>query len=117
MASWVHKEDVKVVQIYKELNVRDIYLIRFIVPSENSIFPEFYEVEIDNMKFPKELKYLIEGKVERCFFTYGMTEIDFYKVGGSFALTHSPRTGYNVQLILSDGELEKMVETIEKGEK
>lgn len=109
MAEWIHKENVTIDGVFKKLDMSNTYLIKFRIPIEGSIFSDTYEVLVQSPKMYQELNELIEGKRGRCYFAYGMTDIDFYKLKEKFALTDSPNDGYNVQLVLADGEIEKLV--------
>lgn len=112
MTNVVHK-NVEVDTMYKRLDISESYLLKLRVPVENSIFSQEYEVLISSTKFLEDLKDLVEGKRERCYFAHGMTNIDFYKIGKRFALTHSPDTGCNTQLILKNGEMKRIMNHLE----
>lgn len=112
MAKWIHKDNVTISGTFKELGMSNVYLIKLSILNEKSIFPDSYEVLIQSTEMYEQLNELIEGKRDRCYFAYGMTDIDFYKVHDKFALTHSPNAGYNVQLILAEGEINKLIDSL-----
>lgn len=113
MTNWIHKEDVTVDTVYKRLDVSETYLIKLRIPIQDSIFTEGHEILISDTNMLKELKELVEGKRERCYFAYGMTDIDFYKVGDKYAITDSPNAGYNIQLILANSGIEAIIRHLE----
>jgi hypothetical protein len=65
--------------------------------------------------FKNQLQELYEGKRERCYFSFGNHDIDFYKnKEGKFTIRHSPYEGLNMVFVLLDGELEKLLEEIKR---
>lgn len=109
MANWTIKDNVTVDEVYKKLDFSNTYLIRLGVPVQDSVFSETYEIHIRSTKLYKELNELSNGELKRCYFSFGMTDIDFYKVNDKFALTYSPAPGENTQLVLADGEMERLM--------
>jgi len=112
MADWIRKDDVKFNDLYKKMpDIYNQYLLILGVNNDKNIFLDRYEINIQDHEFQKELLKLKEGNKDRCYFAFGMQDIDFYKSKeGKFGITHSPYSGLNVQLILVDGEFERILE-------
>lgn len=113
MANWIKHENVKFDSIYKRVGyMTNQYLIKLRIPNKNSIFSDPYEFDVQDSKFKNQLNELKEGKRERCYFSFGMQDIDFYKIGDKFATTHSPHEGLNVQLVFAKNEFEELLQQL-----
>lgn len=111
MTEWIRKENVKIDGVYEEKGGFRTYLLKLRIPKENSIFCDEYEIYIQDSKFYNDLIDLKDNKRERCYFAFGMQDIDFYKLNDKCAITHSPHEGLNIQLVLADGQLEEILKT------
>lgn len=111
MAKWIHKYDVKFDSLYKKIPTSlSTYLLKISWNEEDGIFNESHQIDIQNSEFKEELLSFATGKTTRCFSSFGLQDIDFYKTNeGKFAITHSPHEGLNLQFIFADGEFEKLI--------
>jgi hypothetical protein len=111
LAEWFYKKEVEVLDVFKKMgHCIETYLIKFKIPVENSIFKDEYEFYVQQPNFFKKLVEFSEGKVERCYFAFGMQDIDIYRMkDGRYAITHSPHEGKNIQLILADGQFDEIL--------
>lgn len=119
MADWIHKKNVKFEGLYTKLpqTIHSEYLleISWDEVGKGKLSSTHYEtIKIWDSKFIEEVLQLKEGKRERCCFAYGMQDIDLYVNNGTFAITHSPFSGLNIQYIFSDGELDKLVSCLKE---
>ena len=73
------------------------------------MFTDLYEILIQNTRLHEQLSELVEGKREHCYSAYGMTDIDFYKLQNKFTIADSLRQGHNVQLILANEKMERLI--------
>lgn len=111
MAQWQHKYNVKINGIYKKIpSMSSEVMIELSWEVKGNIFPQTQMIKISNLNFETEINELYDNKRERCYFAYGMQDIDIYKLpDNSFAMTHSPFSGLNIQYVFADGEFAKFV--------
>lgn len=90
------------------------YLIKLTIPIKEYIHRSNRSIWNSNPKHKTEwaTKWTCQRKREHCYFAYGMTDIDFYKLQNKFAITDSTRPGHNVQLLLSNRELKWLVNSL-----
>jgi hypothetical protein len=56
-----------------------------------------------------QLEEVKNGLRDRCYFAFGMQDIDVFKIDDKFALLHSPYETENRVFILADGEFDKLI--------
>lgn len=113
MAEWSHYKDIEYSMVFKRQGYSiGHYLVMLQIPTEDRIFKKNYNIDIEDADFAKELKNLIDGKTKRIYLAYGMQDIDIFKTNETYAITHSPHEGSNIQLVLKKGELEKLYQDL-----
>lgn len=56
-----------------------------------------------------QLRELKNGSRDRCYFAYGMQDVDVFKVDDKFAFSHSPFETEHRVFVLDDGEFQKLL--------
>ena len=56
----------------------------------------------------KDLQELIKNKRERCYWSFGMTDIDLFKMSNQFVVDESILPGQHTFFILSNNEFNKL---------
>jgi hypothetical protein len=116
MSKWVHKYNVEFESVYAKLptSILSEYLLEVSWKDEGKL-TEYHTIKVQDSRFISELNHLWGGDRERCYFAHGMQDIDFYRTkDGEFAITHSPFSGLNIQMVFKDGEFEKLIGSLKE---
>jgi hypothetical protein len=112
MSNWERYENVEITDVYKKMQLFDSYLLKLRIPKKDSLFGDSYELEIQDTKFIEQLIELKEGERERCYFSFGMQDINLYKANNQYAMTHSPHEGLNIQLVFAANQFDELLTTL-----
>lgn len=116
MSVWKRWDEVEIRNIFKKIpSVCREYLIQLWVKDAQHPLGTNHSIHIIASDFTDQIQELCEGKRDRCYFSFGNQDIDFFKTkDGKFAIMHSPYEGLNMVFVLSDGELKKLLDDLSR---
>jgi hypothetical protein len=110
---WDLIKNCELLNVYQKLpTLYNTYIIELVNHKIDSSIPEYYKIKIQSYNLYNELKELKEGKKERCYFAYGMADIDVYKSGKKYIIMNSPTEAFYHEYELSEKEFDNILNAL-----